>query len=147
MQILNLKKGDFQLTTDANQMNLAVIHDFLANQSYWAKNIPFEIVKKAVENSLNFGLFQGETQVGYARVITDYATMAYLADVFVLPEYRGKGLSKWLMETIINHPDLQGFRRWILLTKDAHELYKQFGWKPVDNPALYMERWYPNRYI
>ncbi|MEN9610312.1 MAG: hypothetical protein RLZZ628_1126 [Bacteroidota bacterium] len=147
MQILNLKKGDFQLTTDATQMNLTVIHDFLANQSYWAKNIPFEIVKKAVENSLNFGLFQGEIQVGYARVITDYATMAYLADVFVLPEYRGKGLSKWLMETIMNHPDLQGFRRWILLTQDAHELYKQFGWKPVDNPALYMERWHPNRYI
>jgi GNAT superfamily N-acetyltransferase len=143
MEILNLKKGVFQLTTDSNQMDLAVIHNFLANQSYWARNIPFEIVKKSVENSLNFGLFQGEKQIGYARVITDYATMAYLGDVFVLPEYRGQGLSKWLMETITNHPNLQGLRRWILLTADAHELYKQFGWKDIDKPERYMEKWQP----
>jgi GNAT superfamily N-acetyltransferase len=147
MEILNLKKGVFQLTTDSNQMDLAVIHDFLANQSYWAKNIPFEIVKKSVENSLNFGLFQGEKQIGYARVITDYATMAYLGDVFVLPEYRGQGLSKWLMETITNHPNLQGLRRWILLTADAHELYKQFGWKDIDKPERYMEKWQPYIYV
>jgi GNAT superfamily N-acetyltransferase len=146
MQHLNLVKGDFELSTDRNRMDLAVIHDFLAHQSYWAKNISIEIVQKSIENSLNFGLFQGEKQIGYARVITDYATIAYLGDVFVLPFYRGQGLSKWLMETIMNHADLQGLRRWILLTADAHDLYQQFGWKPIEKPERYMDKWNPNAY-
>ncbi len=146
MQLLNLQKGAFQLSTDLNRMDLTVIHDFLANQSYWARKIPFEIVQKSVQNSLNFGIFQGETQVGYARVITDYATIAYLGDVFVLPAYRGQGLSKWLMATIMNHPDLQGLRRWLLLTADAHGLYQQFGWNPIDKPERCMEKWKPNYY-
>ncbi|MEY4936012.1 MAG: hypothetical protein RIS64_2371 [Bacteroidota bacterium] len=146
MKNLHLIKGDFQLTTDPDRMELAVIHHFLAHQSYWAKNIPFEVVKKAVENSLNFGVFHAASQVGYARVITDYTTIAYLGDVFVLPDYRGKGLSKWLMENIMNHPNLQGLRRWILLTADAHELYKQFDWKQIDKPERYMEKWNPSAY-
>jgi GNAT superfamily N-acetyltransferase len=146
MQPLNLQKGAFQLSTDPNRMDLTVIHDFLAHQSYWAKNIPFEIVQKSVQNSLNFGVFQGETQIGYARVVTDFATFAYLGDVFVLPAFRGQGLSKWLMETVMNHPELQGLRRWMLLTADAHGLYQQFGWKPIEKPERYMEKSKPHFY-
>jgi predicted GNAT family N-acyltransferase len=146
MQILSLKKEGFELTTDSNRMDLTVIHGFLAHQSYWAKNIPLEIVQKSIENSLNFGLFQNEKQIGYARVVTDYATVAYLGDVFVLPDYRGKGLSKWLMETIMNHSDLQSLRRWMLLTADAHELYKQFGWKQIEKSERYMEKHNPTVY-
>ena len=118
----------------------------MTNESYWSQNIPFEIVKAATENSLNFGLFFKEKQIGYARIVSDFATTAYLADVFVLKEFRGQGLSKWLMEIIMNHPDLQGLRRWILATKDAHGLYKQFGWKPMAAPERWMEKHNPDVY-
>ena len=146
MQIISEQKGEFLITTDKSKLDLNVIHNFLANESYWSKNIPFEIVKTATENSLNFGLFFKDNQIGYARVVTDFATTAYLADVFVLKEFRGNGLSKWLMEIIMSHPELQGLRRWILATKDAHGLYKQFGWKSIANPERWMEKHNPDVY-
>ena len=140
MQIITKQNGNYLITTDKSKLDLKVIHNFLTNESYWSQNIPFEIVKAATENSLNFGLFFKEKQIGYARIVSDFATTAYLADVFVLKEFRGQGLSKWLMEIIMNHPDLQGLRRWILATKDAHGLYKQFGWKPMAAPERWMEK-------
>jgi GNAT superfamily N-acetyltransferase len=146
MQIITEQKGDYLITTDKSKLDLKVIHNFLANESYWSQNIPFEIFKKSVENSLNFGLFYKEQQIGYARVVSDYATTAYLGDVFVLKEFRGQGLSKWLMEKVMTHPDLQGLRRWILGTKDAHGLYKQFGWKSIANPERWMEKHNPKVY-
>ena len=146
MQIITEQKGDYLITTDKTKLNLKVIHNYLSNESYWSRNIPFEIVKASTENSLNFGLFFKEKQIGYARIVSDFATTAYLADVFVLKEFRGQGLSKWLMEIIMNHPDLQGLRRWILATKDAHGLYKQFGWKPMAAPERWMEKHNPDVY-
>ncbi|MEI6411780.1 MAG: GNAT family N-acetyltransferase, partial [Bacteroidota bacterium] len=137
----------FQLSTDPAKLDLKVIHNYLSNESYWAKNIPFETVKSAVENSLNFGLYYQDRQIGYARIVSDYTSMAYLADVFILEAFRGQGLSKWLMETIMQHPNLQGLRRWILLTRDAHELYKRFGWQPIAIPDRWMEVHNPNVYL
>ncbi len=146
MKIITETKGDFLISTDKAKLDLHVIHDFLANQAYWSKNIPFETVKKAAENSLNFGIYYKGKQIGYARVISDFTTIAYLGDVFVLKEYRGQGLSKWLMEKVTSHPDLQGLRRWILLTGDAHELYKKYGWIPVASPGKWMEKHNPDVY-
>ncbi len=146
MQIITEQKGDFLITTDKSKLDLNIIHNFLANESYWSKNIPFKIVKTATENSINFGLYYKHQQIGYARVVTDYATTAYLADVFVLKEFRGQGHSKWLMQIIMNHPGLQGLRRWVLLTQDAHELYKKYGWKSIANPERWMEKYNPDVY-
>ena len=129
----------YWLTTDKSKMDVSAIHHFLSTEAYWSKNIPFEKVQKAVEHSLNFGLFDNEKQIGYARVITDFATIAYLGDVYVLAAYRGKGLSKWMIKIIMNYRELQGFRRWILLTGDAHGLYRQFGWQDISNPEKWME--------
>jgi N-acetylglutamate synthase-like GNAT family acetyltransferase len=128
-------------------MNLSVIHDFISS-SYWAKDIPLATLKTAIENSLCFGVFTNEgVQVGFARMITDKATFAYLADVFILETHRGKGLSKWLMTVIMNHPQLQHLRRMCLATRDAHELYKQFGFQALANPQTFMEIWKPDIYI
>ena len=138
--------GQFTVTTDKSKLDLVAIHDFLSNHSHWSRNITMDRVKTAIENSLNFGLFENEKQIGLARVISDYATIAYLGDVYVLPQYRGQGLSKLLMKEVMQHPCLQGLRRWILLTKDAHGLYKQFGWTPVANPERYMEVYNANAY-
>jgi len=129
------------------RVDLKVVHGFLTN-SYWAKGIPLETVQRSLQNSLCFGIYlqqnQGSgsdtRQVGFARVITDHATFAYLADVFVLDEFRGRGLSKWLMECIVKHPELQGLRRWCLVTRDAHGLYEQFGFKALPAPERWMER-------
>lgn len=137
---------DYSVSTDRKKLDLPFVHAFLSTQAYWCLNIPFATVKRSVDNSLCFGVYHGDRQVGFARVISDYATIAYLGDVFIIPEYRGKGLSKRLMETIMAHPDLQGLRRWVLLTGDAHGLYRQFGWKPVANPDLYMELANPDIY-
>ena len=119
-------------------LQLTVIHDFL-KKSYWAKDIPIEIVKRSIENSLCFGVYEDGKQVGFARVISDYATFAYLADVFILEEYRGRGLSKQLMDAIMAHPDLQGLRKFLLATRDAHGLYAQYGFKPLAMPDRVME--------
>lgn len=123
-----------------------MIHGFLSTQAYWCLNIPFAIFKRSAENSLCFGVYQSDRQVGFARIITDYATIAYLGDVFILPEHRGKGLSKRLVGEIMAHPDLQGLRRWMLLTSDAHGLYRQFGWKSIANPDRFMEIANPDIY-
>lgn len=129
---------NFSISTDPAKMCLDVIHGFLT-QAYWCKGISREKVQSAIEHSLNFGIFLGEAQVGYARVITDYTTIAYLGDVFVLEAHRGQGASKMLMQAIHSEPRLRGLRRWILLTRDAHTLYEQFGWKPIADPARWME--------
>ncbi|PZU90970.1 MAG: GNAT family N-acetyltransferase [Chryseobacterium sp.] len=132
-------KKDFYISTDKSQMDIETIHRYLSEESYWAKGIPREIVEKSVANSFCFGVFYQDKQIGFAKVITDFTTIAYLGDVFILDEFRGLGLSKSLMENIMNHPELQGLRRWILLTADAHELYKKFGWSSIKEPARWME--------
>jgi len=138
-------RGDFEITTDPERIDLAVVHAFLYD-SYWANGIPRETVENSIRNSLCFGLYRGKQQAGFARVITDRATYAYLADVFVLPEYRGRGLSKWMMECIVTHPHLRGLRRWTLATRDAHGLYQQFGFRLLAAPERWMERHDPEVY-
>lgn len=133
------------VTTDPAKIDTEIVYGFLS-QSYWAKGIPREVLERAVANSLCFSLFEGDGQVGFARVATDRATFAYLADVFVLPTHRGRGLSKLLMETIVAHPDLQGLRRWVLVTRDAHGLYARYGFAPLAKVDGYMERWDPEVY-
>ena len=143
-------RGEFRLTTDPARVDLDAVHAYLS-RSYWASGIPREVVRRSIEHSLNFSLWHepaGGTprQVGFSRVITDYATFLYLGDVYVLEEFRGRGLSTWMMEVITDHPELQGFRRWALLTRDAHGLYERFGWKPLAKPDRWMERHFPDVY-
>ena len=133
-----VRRGEYRITTDRRDLDVPAIHDFLA-RSYWSPGVPIGVVEKAIANSLCFGLFHGRDQVGLARVITDKATFAYLADVYVLEAHRGKGLSKWMLEVIRGHPDLQGLRRFMLATSDAHGLYAQFGFTPLANPSRMME--------
>lgn len=147
MEFLTIHKEEYHICTNPEQLQVEVIHHFLSTQSYWSLNIPLEKVKKAIQHSLNFGVYFQQQQVGYARIISDYTAIAYLGDVFILPEHRGKGLSKWLMQTIMEYPDLQGLRRWILLTQDAHNLYKQFGWKEIAIPERWMECHNPQVYL
>ncbi|MFD2146860.1 GNAT family N-acetyltransferase [Mucilaginibacter antarcticus] len=137
-----LDKG-FLISTDKSLLNFDTIYQYLDQESYWSKSIPVEKLKKAIQNSMCFGIYQHDKQIGFARVITDNATFGYLADVFVLPNYRKLGLSKWLMQTIKNHPDLQGLRRWSLATADAHRLYNQFGFTAVTKPEVWMEIFTP----
>jgi GNAT superfamily N-acetyltransferase len=138
-------RGEYTISADPHRLDLGVIHSFLA-RSYWSPGIPLETVRVAVENSMPFGVFHGETQVGFARLITDRASFAYLADVFVLEEHRGKGLATWLAEVIVGHPELQGLRRWMLATADAHGLYAKVGFVPLAAPERWMERHFPARY-
>ena len=139
MTDLTIYKAEFCISTDEGRLDIDAIHEFLSTKAYWSLNIPKNKVQAAVTNSLCFGVYQEEKQIGFARVITDFATIAYLGDVYILEEKRGKGISKWLLETIMNHPDLQGLRRWILLTGDAHGLYRQFGWTDLADPSKWME--------
>ncbi len=134
------------VSSDRARMDLAMIYAFLSQDSYWAKNIPRETVERALEHSLCFGAFDDDAQIGFARVITDYATFAYLADVFVLPSHRGRGIGKQIMEAIGAHPGLQGLRRWHLVTRDAHALYAQFGFEPLDAPERHMMKVRRNAY-
>ena len=137
--------ADYTITADQQRFDLIAVHAFLS-RSYWSPGVPMAVVEKALANSVAFGLFLGDTQVGLARVVTDKATFAYLADVYVLEAHRGKGLSKRLLEAVLAHDDLQGLRRFLLATKDAHGLYAQFGFKALANPARMMERWHPDAY-
>jgi len=139
------RRGEYIISTDKRRLDLSVIHGFLTT-SYWAAGIPLEIVKKSIEHSLPFGVYKGDEQVGFARVITDYATFAYIGDVFILEYYRGQGLSKWLMQVIADHSELQGLRRWLLLTRDAHGLYKKTGFVEPKTPGRYMEKVLPDVY-
>jgi GNAT superfamily N-acetyltransferase len=145
MQQYDVLQNNFLISTDKSKIDIDVVHNYLCNESYWAKNISLSIVQTSIQHSFCFGVYainietkNIEQQIGFARVITDCATFGYLADVFILKEYRGKGLSKWLMQTILAHPQLQGFRRWMLATLDAHGLYQQFGFLPINNPERYM---------
>jgi GNAT superfamily N-acetyltransferase len=122
-----------------------MIHAFL-RESYWASGIPFDVVQRSVEHSLPFGLYEDGRQIGFARVITDYATFAYIGDIVVVPSHRGQGLGKWLVEVIMEHPRLQGLRRWILATADAHGLYEQYGFTGLARPEDYMEKRDPDVY-
>ncbi|HVO80729.1 MAG TPA: GNAT family N-acetyltransferase [Terriglobales bacterium] len=139
------RRGEFVISTKRTRLDLDVIHGYLAN-SYWAKGIPREIVARSIENSLCFGVYAAGKQVGFARVISDYATYGYIGDVFVLESQRGQGLGKWLMECIMQHPQLQGLRRWGLVTKDAHGLYTRFGFRPLKSPEKHMEIHNPQVY-
>jgi len=136
---------EYEVSTERSRLDIALIHDFLRS-SYWAGNIPRSVVEASIEGSLCFGVFHGTQQVGFARVITDYATMAYLADVFVVPEHRGRGVAKMLVRTILAHPKLQGLRRFLLATRDAHGLYAQFGFGPLAHPEDFMTRHNPDLY-
>ncbi|MBZ4415856.1 GNAT family N-acetyltransferase [Myxococcus sp. RHSTA-1-4] len=140
-------RGDFIISTDRARVDVEVVHRFLQS-SYWAAGIPLELVRRAVENSLPFGLYRLGTgeQVGFARVVTDFATFAYLADVFIAEAVRGQGLGRWLVETLVGHPELQGLRRWLLATRDAHSLYAQQGFTPLKAPERFMEKWDPEVY-
>ncbi len=140
------QRKEFTISTDRNKLQLDIIHKFLSEESYWAKERTREQTERAIENSLSFGVYKGEKQIGFARVVTDYATFAYIGDVFILNEFRGRGLSKWLMETIVNYPDLQNLRRWILATRDAHALYEKFGFTELKVPERWMEKTAPNAY-
>lgn len=133
------EQNGYRISTDKSQLQPDIIQSFLATESYWAKDIPKNIVEKGISNSLCFGVYENATQVGFARVISDFATFAYLCDVFIITEHRGKGLSKWLMEIVMQHPDLQNLRRWTLATRDAHELYRKFGFREPDNNCNNME--------
>ncbi|MCI4355212.1 MAG: GNAT family N-acetyltransferase [Thermoplasmata archaeon] len=127
-----------RISTDPGDLQLDVIHRFLAG-CYWAKGIPRAVVERSIRNSLCFGVYDGAAQVGFARVISDFATFAYIADVFVLESHRGRGIARWLMECIKAHPDLQGLRRWSLGTRDAHALYRHVGFASLGDPSIYME--------
>jgi GNAT superfamily N-acetyltransferase len=133
-------KGAYTISSDPGRLNIALIHEYLSTSSYWAAGRPLEVVRRGIENSLPFGVFKGTEQAGFARVVTDYATFAWVADVFVLPAFQGQGLGKWLMSVIVDHPRLQGLRRWVLATKDAHGLYAQFGFTELHAPERFMER-------
>lgn len=139
------RRGEFVISTDPARLDIPLIHEYLSTQAYWAMGRPIEVVRRAIENSLPFGVFKGAEQVGFARVVTDYATFAWLADVFVLPAFQGQGSGTWLIGVITAHPRLQGLRRWVLATKDAHGLYARFGFTPLDAPERFMERFEERR--
>ncbi|MGH9364731.1 MAG: GNAT family N-acetyltransferase [Thermoanaerobaculia bacterium] len=132
------RRDDYSISTDRDRLDRQVIHAFL-RESYWARGIPREVVDRAIENALCFGLYEGDRQIGFARVISDFSTFAYLADVFVLDSHRGRGLGTWLVEVMRAHPDLQNLRRWMLATDDAHGLYRKFGFQPLEKPERIME--------
>lgn len=162
-EIFEHRRGGFLISTDRGRLDLDIIHGFLTN-CYWARGVPREVVARSIEHSLCFGIYDEASsdipglattarpgaprflQIGFARVISDFATFAYLGDVFVLESHRGQGLGKWLMQCIVSHPLLQGLRCWVLRTRDAHGLYQQVGFTPVPAPELYMELYNPDVY-
>ena len=142
------RREEYFISTDPSLLHVDIIHKYLSEESYWAQNVPGEVVERSIKNSLCFGLYEKDKQIGFARLVTDKATFAYLADVFILEEFRGKGLAKWLMEAIHAHPELQGLRRWMLGTRDAHSLYEQFGWTVLDEDTRkrFMQRHFKDVY-
>jgi GNAT superfamily N-acetyltransferase len=135
-QILETHRDNFTISTDPTRLDVDAIADMLS-RAYWAQGRTREMIARSLQHSLTFGLYDGSRQIGLARVVSDYTTFSWLCDVFIHEDYRGQGLGKWLMETVHSHPDLQNLRRWMLATKDAHGLYSQFGWVPLESP----ERW------
>ncbi len=150
METIELRRPGYLISTDPARLQIEVIHQFLAERSYWAQGRPLEVVRRAIEHSLCFGVYavttqpdgsESAAQVGFARVVTDYATFAWLCDVFILETHRGQGLSKWLVETVVTHPCLAGLRRILLATRDAHELYRKYGgFELLSNPERWMIR-------
>jgi GNAT superfamily N-acetyltransferase len=139
------RRGDFEVSTDPARLDTGAIHAFLTS-SYWAKNIPLPLVERSLASSLCFGLYAGKRQIGLARVITDGATYGYLCDVYVLSDYRGQGLGRWLMECVMAHPDLAALRRFMLVTRDAHPLYRHVGFSELAQPERHMEKVRPDPY-
>ena len=142
---MTITKNHFTITTAQEKLDVEFIHVFLT-RSYWAEGIPRDVIKRSIEGALCFGVFENNRQIGFARMITDKATFAYLADVFIIEEYRGRGLSKWLMEVIMSHPSLQGLRRMMLATRDAHGLYEKFGFTALQNVDRWMQKHDPDIY-
>jgi GNAT superfamily N-acetyltransferase len=141
------RRGPYFLSTDSSLLDVSFIHAFLSEHSYWAPGIPREIVERSLKNSLCFGLFHESRQVGFARLVTDRATFAWLGDVFVIDAHRGQGLGVWMIESLLTHPDLQGLRRMLLGTRDAHGLYARFGFTPLADPSRFQEIHRPNLYL
>jgi GNAT superfamily N-acetyltransferase len=139
-------RGAYEISTDPGRVDVATVHRFLSTEAYWSPGVPEEVVRRAIGGSVVFGLYRGRDQVGFTRVVTDKATFAWVCDVFVLPEHRGHGLGKWLMECVMGHPELQGLRRWMLATRDAHGLYRQYGFTDLHDATRFMERWDPEVY-
>jgi len=139
------RRGGFVVSTDRSRLDVDLLYDYLVT-SYWSAGMPRSVLERGIENSLTFGIYDASRQVGFARAITDLATYAYLSDVFIVEDYRGRGLSKWLMECILAHPDLQGLRRFALFTRDAQGLYERYGFEPARGSSTYLERWTPNVY-
>jgi GNAT superfamily N-acetyltransferase len=133
------KIGDYLITTDQHKIDIQTVHEYLSKESYWAKGMPLNLLQTAIENSLSFSILYHDKQVGFARMVTDFSTFGYLADVFILQEHRGKGISKQLMEFILSMDMIKHFRRILLATKDAHGLYTQFGFEPLDDPTKFMQ--------
>ena len=140
---MEYKQNQFTISNDSSRLDVDVICDFLS-RAYWADKRLRSDIERSIENSINFGIYDGDRQIGFARVLSDKAVFAYIMDVFVHEDYRGKGLGKWLMECIMAHPELQRIRRWMLATNDAHELYRQFGFTEIDNPGLWMHKFDPS---
>jgi N-acetylglutamate synthase-like GNAT family acetyltransferase len=138
-EIIENRKDDLLISTDPSRLDLNTISELLSH-AYWAKDRTRDVIEKSCMNSLVFGVYDNDRQIGLARVVSDYATFAWLCDVIIHEDYRGRGIGKWLMETIISHPDLQGLRRILLITRDAHELYSQYGFTSLRNPDRWMEK-------
>ena len=139
---VNWNQGVFSISDEPERLQLEVIVRYLA-RAYWSNQRPRDVIEKSLRHSLCFGVYENQTQIGFARVISDHATFAYLADVFILDSHQGHGLGKWLVQTILEHPNLQGLRRWMLATRDAHGLYAQFGFAALENPDRYMSKFDP----
>ena len=138
-------RDGFTISTDHARLDLDAVYAYLST-SYWARGIPRDVMERSIAHAIPFGIYEGGRQVGFARVVSDRATVGYVADVFVLEPWRGRGLSRWLMECVLAHPELQGFRRWILLTRDAHGLYAKLGFTPLAAPDRWMEKWASDPY-
>lgn len=135
------KRNDYLISTDKTKLDLPVIHQYLSERSYWAQGRSMDTTRKSIDNSLCFGVYADGQQIGFARVVTDYATFAWLADVFILESHRGLGLSKWLIECVVSHPDLQHLKNFLLATKDAHELYRRYGgFEMLEEKGKWMHR-------
>jgi len=141
---MEYQNGNFIISDNPSRLNLDVICDLLS-RAYWASARPRDVIEKSIQFSLNFGVYDGQRQIGFARVVTDRAIFAYLCDVVIHEDYRGRGLGKWMMECVMSHPDLQGLRRWCLLTRDAHGLYNQFGFTEINDPSRWMEKYDTHR--
>ncbi len=141
---MEFKRDRFVISDDPAKLDLAAICDFLS-RAYWAETRPRDLIEKSIQFSLNFGIYDGERQIGFARVVSDRAIFAYLCDVFIHEDYRGQTLGKWMMDCVMSHPDLQGLKRWCLLTRDAHGLYSQFGFTELNDPSRWMEKLDPTK--